>query len=198
MVLLNVVCFGAKYKTMHGHVLSAQDCGRFADSGRFRLDEWCDRPRPGMLDRPSLITYVPAHGGWLDETSSLGVYRAWASFEEFGSIGGRAVVLDACKTASDDWLYDGGLLRAECRSLKDKPLLGGSGEAAPNEGHGAKILGALLDVLADAEDTAMSDRKLLTLLGEVRDRAAMNAAPNSKLRTAYAARIVTDTPSSVL
>jgi hypothetical protein len=197
MVLLNVVCFGAEYKMMHGHVLSARDSGRLADSVRFRL-EWYDRPELGMLDRPSLITYVPSHGGRVGETSGLWVGWACASFEGFGSIGGKAVVLDACDTASDDWLYERGSLRAECQSLKDKPLLGGSGKASPNEGHGEKILSALLDVLAEVEDTAMSDQELLILLAEVRDRAARNAAPNSTLRTAYAARIVTDTPSPVL
>lgn len=194
MVLLNVVCFGAKQKMMHGHVLSARDSGRLADSGRFRL-EWYDRPRPGILDRPSLITYVPSHGGRVGEMSGLWVGQAVASFDEFGSIGGQAVVLDACDTASERWLYSGGSLRAECQSLKDKPLLGGSGKAEPNEGHGEKILGALLDVLAEVEDPAISDQELLTLLAEVRDRAARNAAHNSKLRTAYCARVVTRTPS---
>jgi hypothetical protein len=57
-----------------------------------------------------------------------------------------------------------------------KPLRGGSGEAEPNEGHGETILRALLDVLAEVEDTAMSDQEMLTLLAEVRDRAARNAA----------------------
>ena len=73
------------------------------------------------------------------------------------------------------------------------------GEAEPNEGHGETILRALLDVLAEVEDTAMSDQEMLTLLAEVRDRAARNAAHNSKLRTAYRTRFATDdTPSSVL
>jgi hypothetical protein len=67
MVLLNVVCFGARQKTMHEYVLSARDSGRLADSGRFRLKEWYDRP-------------------------------VRAPFEEFGDIGSRAVVLDACST----------------------------------------------------------------------------------------------------
>lgn len=121
------------------------------------------------------------------------------SFEEFGTVGGNAVVLDACDTASNRWLYDRGSLRAECRSLRDKPLLGGSGNAKPNEVHGKKILGALLDVLAEVEDTTMTDpQKLLTLLAEVRDRAARNAAHNSKLRTAYSARIMDETPLPVL
>lgn len=120
------------------------------------------------------------------------------SFGEFGNIGGRAVVLDACDTASDRWLYDGGLLRSECQSLKNKPLLGGSGAAQPQFGHGAKILGALLDVLADVEDTAMSGQDLLSLLADVRERADMNPARNSTLRTAYAARMVTEHPSKVL
>jgi hypothetical protein len=46
-----------------------------------------------------------------------------------GSIGGKAVVLDACYTATGWWLYDGRKLRPECLSLKDKPLLGGSSHA---------------------------------------------------------------------
>lgn len=54
-------------------------------------------------------------------------------------------------------------------------------------------------MLAEVEDTAMSDQEMLTLLAEVRDRAARNAAHNSKLRTAYRTRFATDdTPSSVL
>ena len=124
-----------------------------------------------------------------------------ASFQEFGTVGGRAVVLDTCSTASDDWLYDGGSLCAECRSLDGKPLLGGSGNAKPNEVHGEKILGALLDVLAELAEvgnTAMAGQELLRLLAEVRDRAARNEVHNSKLRMAYAARIVTETPSPVL
>jgi len=204
MVLLNVVCFGPRQKMMHKHVLSARDSGRLADSGRFRL-AWDDRPQPGMLDRRSLVTYVPSHGGRFGETSGLWINPKgdWAnpvgaSFQEFGTVGGRAVVLDACSTASDDWLYDGGSLRAECRSLKGKPLLGGSGDAEPNEVHGEKILGALLDVLAEAGNTAMTDQELLRFLAEVRDRAARNAAHNSKLRAAYAVRMVTETPSPVL
>lgn len=200
MIVLNVVCFGTKYKNMHEHVLNALDNGRIAESGRFRLDQWPDMPRPGMLDRPSVITYVPAHGGyWPDSTTSgLGVKGAWASFEEFGSIGGRAVVLDACRTATDKWLYDGGLLRAECQSLKDKPLLGGWDLTGPPTGPGgAKILNALLDLLADVEDTAMSDQELLSLLRDVRGNAIMNSAPNSNVRTAYAVRKVTDEPSQV-
>jgi hypothetical protein len=205
MVLLNVVCFGGgryeedKYKQMHGHVRSALESGRIAESGRFCLDEWHDRPRPGMLARPSLITYVPAHGGWLDATSSLGIgqMRTWATFDEFGSIGGRAVVLDACSTASSHWLYDRQLLRAECQSLAGKPLLGGSGVEGPRYRYGAKILGALLDLLTSVEDTAMSDQELLSLLKNLKARAVMKSAPSSKLRTAYAVRMVTNTPSEV-
>jgi hypothetical protein len=131
MVLLNVVCFGPEQKMMHKHVASARDVGRFTDSGKFRL-EWYDRPRPGMLERLSLITYVPSHGGeWFGGTSGLWVHPVGGSFEEFGTVGGKAVVLDACDTASERWLYDRGSLRGECRSLKSKPLLGGSGNASP-------------------------------------------------------------------
>jgi hypothetical protein len=200
MIVLNVVCFGTKYRTMHEHVLNALGSGRIANSGRFRLDQWPDMPRPGMLDRPALVTYVPAHGGcWPDAaTSGLGVKGAWASFEEFGGIGGSAVVLDACDTATDEWLYDGGLLRAECQSLKGKPLLGGSGLAeAPTGPGGAKILNALLDLLADVEDSAISDERLLSLLRDVRHNAIMKSARNSRVRTAYAVRRVTDKPSEV-
>ena len=49
MVLLNVVCFGPEYKTMHGHVLSARDSGRFADSGEFRLTGNRHTPRRGSI-----------------------------------------------------------------------------------------------------------------------------------------------------
>jgi hypothetical protein len=204
MILLNVVCFGGgryeedKYKQMHGHVRSALESGRITESGKFRLDEWHDSPRPGMLARPSLITYVPAHGGWLEGTSSLGIGQTtWAAFDDFGSIGGRAVVLDACSTASNDWLYDRQLLRVECQSLAGKPLLGGSGAEGPRYRYGAKILGALLDLLTGVEDTAMSDHELLSLLKDLRARAVMKSAPNSKLKTAYAVRVVTGTPSGV-
>jgi hypothetical protein len=89
-----------------------------------------------MLERLSLITYVPSHGGKIGEESGLWVHPVGSSFEEFGTVGGKAVVLDACDTASERWLYDRGSLRAECRSLKGKPLLGGSGNAKPNEVHG--------------------------------------------------------------
>jgi hypothetical protein len=134
MILLNVVCFGAQSSFMHGHVLSARDSGRIAKSGRFRLDEWPGRPQPGMLERSALVTYVPAHGSWMDDgTSCLGTWGQWFSFEEFGKIGGSAVVLDACSTASDCWLYDQGRLRPECQSLAGKALLGGSGAAEPQK-----------------------------------------------------------------
>jgi hypothetical protein len=197
MVLLNVVSFGPQQKMMHKHVLSARDAGRFADSAKFRL-EWHDRPRPGMLEFPSLITYVPSHGGTVGQESGLWVHPEGGSFGEFGTVGGKAVVLDACDTASERWLYDRGSLRSECQALKDKPLLGGSGNAKPNEVHGKKILDALLDVLAEVEDTAMTAPQLRTLLAEVRDRAARNAAHNSKLRAAYAVRIVDENPTPVL
>jgi hypothetical protein len=199
MVLLNVVCFGLEQKMMHKHVTSARDAGRLADSGKFRL-EWYDRPRPGMLERPSLITYVSSHGGeWFGGTSGLWVHPVGGSFDEFGTVGGEAVVLDACDTASKRWLYDRGSLRAECRSLKGKPLLGGSGNAQPNEIHGKKILDALIDVLAEVEDTVMTDpEELPTLLARVRDRAARKAAHSSKLKTAYSIRIVGETPMPAL
>jgi hypothetical protein len=199
MIVLNVVCFGPKYQNMHEHVLNALDAGRIAKSGRFRLDEWPDTPQPGMLDRSALVTYVTAHGGcWPDGTSGLGVKGAWASFEEFGSIGGSAVVLDACDTATDHWLYRGGLLRAECRSLKNKFLLGGSGLAeAPIGPGGARILNALLDLLTDVDGTAMSDEGLRSLLMDVRENAIAKSAPNSKVKTAYAIRKVTEQPSRV-
>jgi len=99
-------------------------------------------------------------------------------------------VLDTCSTASDGWLYDQERLRPECQSLAGKPLLGGSGAAEPQKSHGARILGALLDVLADVEESAVSARDLLRLLSEVRDRAAAESARSSTLRTAYAARPV--------
>jgi hypothetical protein len=141
--LREVVCFGPEQKMMHKHVASARDAGRLTDSGKFRL-EWYDRPRPGMLERLSLITYVPSHGGeWFGGTSGFWVHPVGGSFEEFGTVGGKAVVLDACDTASGRWLYDRGSLRAECRSLKNKPLLGGSGNARPSEVHGRKILEVL-------------------------------------------------------
>jgi len=45
-----------------------------------------------MLERPALVTYVPAHGGWMDDgTSCLGAWGNWYSFEEFGKICGSAV-----------------------------------------------------------------------------------------------------------
>lgn len=199
MVLLNVVCFGPEQKMMHKHVASARDAGRLADSGKFRL-QWYDRPRPGMLERPALVTYVPSHGGTVGGQSSLWVHPVGGSFDEFGTVGGEAVVLDACDTASAHWLYDGGSLRSECRSLTGKPLLGGSGNAQPNEIHGKKILDALLDVLAEVEDTTITTapEDLQTLLARVRDQAARKAAHNSKLKTAYGVRIVGETPMPVL
>jgi hypothetical protein len=67
----------------------------------------------------------------------------------------------------------------------------------PRYSYGAKILGALLDLLTGVEDTAMSDHELLSLLKDLRARAVMKSAPNSKLRRAYAIRMVTHTPSEV-
>jgi hypothetical protein len=71
------------------------------------------------------------------------------------------------------------------------------GAEGPRYRYGAKILGALLDLLTAVEDTAMSDQELLALLKDIRARAVMKSAPNSKLRRAYAVRMVTDTPSDV-
>jgi hypothetical protein len=194
MVLLNVVCFGDRDDYIHGHVLSAQ--GSAIGPG-IHLDKWPARPEQGMLERPALITYMPAHGGWLEDgTRVLWVKEAVAPFSKFGIIGGSAVVLDACCTASDDWLYDhDGRLRAECRSLAGKPLLGGSGNAKPQKSHGKWILGELADVLSGVEDADMSEGDLLALLTEVWDRAATKArkaAHNSTLRKAYRARLVTE------
>jgi hypothetical protein len=194
MTLQNVVCFGPEEPYIHDHVLSAKAVGLFKRPDRFRLDEWPDRPRPGMLARPALITYVPAHGGWLDGvTSAPGVKEAWAPFSDFGPIGGEAVVLDACSTASDDWLYDQGRLLPECQSLKCKPLLGGSGDKEPQKGHGEKILAALVDVLSGIEDTAMTKEKLRALLTEVWRRAIARAVSYSTIRAAYKVRMVTPT-----
>jgi hypothetical protein len=207
MVLLNVVCFGPKQKMMHNHVISAQDAGRLTDSGKFRV-EWHDRPRPGILNRLSLVTYVPSHGGeWSGGASGLWINRkgnsanpVGGSFAEFGAVGGRAVVLDACSTASDRWLYDGGWLRAECQSLKGKPFLGGSGDSEPNELTAEEILDALFDVLGELEDAALTDYELLAVLEQVQDRAARRAAGDgkrrraSRIRAAYRACIVTETP----
>jgi hypothetical protein len=150
-----------------------------------------------MLERPALITYMPAHGGWPEGgTRILWVKEAVAPFSTFGIIGGSAVVLDTCRTASDDWLYDhDGQLRTECRSLAGKPLLGGSGDAKPQKSHGKWILGELVDVLSGVEDAGMTEDALLALLTEVWDRAATKArkaAPNSTLRKACRARLVTD------
>jgi hypothetical protein len=106
------------------------------------------------------------------------------------------VVLDACETASDGWLYDDdGRLRSECQSLLAKPLLGGSEDKSdPREPDGKWILGELVNVLSEVKDTGMDDDKLLGLLDDVLDRAATRAeerAWNSTLRKAYKARQVT-------
>ena len=214
MPLLNVVCFGGgRYKKryldrtlLHRWVRSELPdeggSGRITETGRFRLDEWFPEPQQGMFARESLVTYVPAHGDWLpdgteDWTSCLGGAGGIKprAFDEFGCIGGSAVVLDACHVASDDWLYDHrGRLRPECRSLAGKPLLGGSGKSKPR-GH-QNILVDLLDVLAALDDTAMSHDKLLCLLKEVLERAAMKS-PDIGLQKAYAVRTVTSTPSEV-
>jgi hypothetical protein len=118
-----------------------------------------------------------------------------ASFSEFGIIGGSAVVLDGCSTASDGWLYDDDdRLRPECQSLLGKPLLGGSGDkSTPQKPHGKWILGELVNVLSGLEDTSMDEDKLRGLLEDVLDRAATRAeekAWNSTLRKAYKVRQV--------
>ena len=77
MLLLNVVCLGPEQKMMHKHVVSARDSGRLADSGKFRL-EWYDRPQPGILERLSLITYVPSHGGRSGNGAASG-FTQWAA-----------------------------------------------------------------------------------------------------------------------
>jgi hypothetical protein len=103
MLLLNVVCFGAWDDFLHGHVLSALNS---STGPGFHLDKRPAGLEPGMLEREALVTYVPAHGGRLKEdgTSALWGKDVVGAFSEFGIIGGRAVVLDACDTASDGWL----------------------------------------------------------------------------------------------
>jgi hypothetical protein len=71
MLLLNVVCFGAwDDDLLHGHVLSALNS---STGPGFHLDKRPAGLEPGMLEREALVTYVPAHGGWLkgDGTSAL-------------------------------------------------------------------------------------------------------------------------------
>lgn len=191
MLLLNVVCFGAWDDFLHGHVLSALNGS--AGPG-FDLDRRSGGLEPGMLEREALVTYVPAHGGELkdDRRRALWGKDVVGAFSEFGVIGGRAVVLDACDTASDGWLYDsGGRLRPECQSLLGKPLLGGSGNASkPQKSHGKWILGELVNALSGGQDAD----KLRVLLEDVLDRAAAKAeesAWNSTLRKAYKVRVVT-------
>lgn len=201
MLLLNVVCFGAwddgplrRDGLLHGHVISTLNS---ATKPGFSLDWRPGGVEPGMLEREALVTYVPAHGGSLegDGASALWGKDVGDSFSEFGVIGGRAVVLDACDTASDGWLYDdNGRLRSECQSLANKPLLGGSGVKEPQKSHGKWILGELVDALSGVEDTNMSPDDLLGLLTGVRERAATKAEAGpgrSILRDAYKARLVT-------
>lgn len=207
MLLLNVVCFGTWHDLLHGHVISALNS---STGPGFCLDWRPAGPEPGMLEREALVTYVPAHGGWLegdsedDWTSALwgkdkkagySFSKSGYSFSKFGVIGGRAVVLDACNTASDDWLYDDDRLRTECHSLLGRPLLGGAGEkSAPQESHGRWILGELVNVLSRVEDMGMHEDKLWGLLEDVLDRAATRAEAgpgNSTLRKAYKVRRVT-------
>lgn len=196
MLLLNAVCFGAwDDALLHGHVLGALNS---STGPGFHLDRRPAGLEPRMLEREALVTYVPGHGGWLEDdgTSALWGKDAGDSFSEFGIIGGHAVVLDACGTASDDWLYDSGdRLRPECQSLLGKPLLGGSGDkSTPQKSHGKWILGELVNVLSGVEDADMDNDKLLDLLRDVLDRAATKAekaAYNSTLRKAYKVRPVT-------
>lgn len=195
MLLLSVVCFGAWDDFLHGHVLSALNGS--AGPG-FDLDKRPGGLEPGMLEREALVTYVPAHGGELkdDGRSALWGKDVVGAFSEFGVIGGRAVVLDACDTASDGWLYDSsGRLRPECQSLRGKPLLGGSGNTfKPQKSHGKWILGELVNALSGVEDAGMDADKLRVLLEDVLDRAAAKAeekAWNSTLRKAYNVRVVT-------
>jgi hypothetical protein len=84
----------------------------------------------------------------------------------------------------------GGLGPGVGQELAGKPVLGGSGATEPQKRYGAKILGPLLDLLADVEETATSGLDLLALLCQVRDSAVAESARSSTLRTAYAARTV--------
>lgn len=197
MLLLNVVCFGAWHDFLHGHVISALNS---STGPGFCLDWRPAGPEPGMLQREALVTYVPTHGGWLEDDWTSALWGkdkdAGYSFSEFGIIGGSAVVLDGCSTASDGWLYDDDdRLRPECQSLLGKPLLGGSGDTStPQKSHGKWILGELVNVLSGLEDTGMDEDKLPGLLKDVLDRAAAGAeerAWNSTLRKAYKVRQVT-------
>jgi hypothetical protein len=203
MLLLNAVCFGAwddgplrRDGILHSHVISALNS---AMKPGFRLDWRPAGPELGMLEPEALVTYVPAHAGQLyeDGTSALwgkDTLGYWPS--ELGAIGGHAVVLDACDTASDGWLYSAdGRLRAECQTLLGKPILGGSGDKSkPQKSHGKWILGELVDALSGLEDADLEECKLLALLEDVLDRAATKAqkdAPNSTLHKAYKVRTVT-------
>ena len=197
MLLLNVVCFGAWDDFLHGHVLNALSS---STGPGFHLDKRPAGLEPRMLERDALVTYVPAHGGWMKDDGTSALWGrgegAVGAFSEFGNIGGRAVVLDACDTASDGWLYDSGnRLRPECQSLLGKPLLGGSGdESKPQKSHGEWILGELVTVLSGVEHPDMDEDDLLALLNGVLDRAATKAeekAYNSTLRKAYKVRAVT-------
>jgi len=66
MLLLNVVCFGTWHDLLHGHVISALNS---STGPGFCLDWRPAGPEPGMLEREALVTYVPAHGGWLEGDS---------------------------------------------------------------------------------------------------------------------------------
>ena len=131
---------------MHEHVVRCPDLK--PNVGPFQV-AWEPSWRSNMLRMPAVVTYVPAHGGWFDDgRSGLGVSREWHWLADFGQIGGRAVVLDACDTASDQWLYARGKLRAECRNLVRKPLLGGSGSSMPNARHAPALLASLIEELS--------------------------------------------------
>jgi hypothetical protein len=141
MVLLNVACLGDRDDYIRGHVLSAQDS---ATEPGFHLDKWPATPEPGMLERPALDhLHAGSRGlaGGRDE-GPLGQGGSGA-VQQVRHYRGSAAVLDACCTASDDWLYDhDGRLRAECRSLAGKPLLGGSGDAKPRSRTGSGSWGS--------------------------------------------------------
>jgi hypothetical protein len=87
MLLLNVVCFGAwDDDLLHGHVLSALNS---STGPGFHLDKRPAGLEPGMLEREALVTYVPAHGGWLKGTGTSALWGkdVGDSFSEFGIIG---------------------------------------------------------------------------------------------------------------
>lgn len=174
------------FKLMHEHIIRCPDLK--PDGGPFRV-AWHPSPSSNLLQTPAVVTYVPAHGGWFDGgTSGLGVSREWHWLADFGQIGGRAVVLDACNTASDQWLYDQGKLRDECRNLVGKALLGGSGSSMPNARHAPALLASLIEELRLGDAAGMNAMQLRDLLDRALDRAA-RARPRCNW-TAYKTRIV--------